>query len=85
VSFSPTGDFLATAHVDSVGIYLWYPISYLAADLTYNNLRANRAQYGEVSLRTATDTDVVEMALPSVQGAENEGLVVIPVSETHVH
>ena len=23
ISFSPTGDFLATAHVDSVGVYLW--------------------------------------------------------------
>lgn len=23
VSFSPTNDFLATAHVDSVGVYLW--------------------------------------------------------------
>lgn len=23
VSFSPTGDFLATSHVDSVGVYLW--------------------------------------------------------------
>ena len=25
ISFSPTGDFLATAHVDSVGVFLWYP------------------------------------------------------------
>lgn len=24
VAFSPTNDFLATAHVDSVGVYLWY-------------------------------------------------------------
>ena len=23
ISFSPTNDFLATAHVDSVGVYLW--------------------------------------------------------------
>ena len=23
VAFSPTGDFLATSHVDSVGVYLW--------------------------------------------------------------
>lgn len=23
LTFSPTGDFLATAHVDSVGVYLW--------------------------------------------------------------
>jgi WD40 repeat protein len=24
ISFSPTNDFLATAHVDSLGVYLWY-------------------------------------------------------------
>jgi U3 small nucleolar RNA-associated protein 21 len=24
VTFSPTGDFLATAHVDSLGVHLWY-------------------------------------------------------------
>lgn len=23
LTFSPTGDFLATSHVDSVGIFLW--------------------------------------------------------------
>ncbi|KAJ2782291.1 rRNA-processing protein utp21 [Coemansia javaensis] len=35
VAFSPTGDFLATAHMDSVGIFLW----------------ANRTQFADVSLR----------------------------------
>ncbi|KAJ1845509.1 rRNA-processing protein utp21, partial [Coemansia sp. RSA 2708] len=35
VAFSPTGDFLATAHMDSVGIFLW----------------ANRTQFVDVSLR----------------------------------
>lgn len=24
LTFSPTGDFLATAHVDSLGVHLWY-------------------------------------------------------------
>ena len=24
ISFSPSNDFLATAHVDSVGVFLWY-------------------------------------------------------------
>jgi len=24
VTFSPTGDFLATAHVDSLGVHLWF-------------------------------------------------------------
>ncbi|KAJ2715236.1 rRNA-processing protein utp21 [Coemansia spiralis] len=35
VAFSPVGDFLATAHMDSVGIFLW----------------ASRAQFTDVSLR----------------------------------
>ncbi|KAJ1667854.1 rRNA-processing protein utp21 [Coemansia sp. RSA 1813] len=35
LAFSPTGDFLATAHMDSVGIFLW----------------ANRSQFADVTLR----------------------------------
>ncbi|KAF7796706.1 hypothetical protein EIP86_007889 [Pleurotus ostreatoroseus] len=59
VAFSPTNDFLATAHVDSVGVYLW----------------ANRAQYAEVSFHSIVEDDLVEVSLPSVQGeAEEEAL-----------
>ncbi|KAI0320117.1 Utp21-domain-containing protein [Amylostereum chailletii] len=56
VSFSPTGDFLATAHVDSVGVYLW----------------ANRAQYTDVSLRTVTEEEVANVALPTMHGDGDE-------------
>ncbi|KAF7363589.1 WD-REPEATS-REGION domain-containing protein [Mycena sanguinolenta] len=59
LSFSPTNDFLATAHVDSVGVYLW----------------ANRAQYAEVSFQSVADDDVKEVKLPSMQGtAEDQAL-----------
>ncbi|KAI9057911.1 Utp21-domain-containing protein [Trametes sanguinea] len=59
VSFSPTNDFLATSHVDSVGLYLW----------------ANRAQYAEVAFGSVAEEDVVDVALPSMQGvAEDEAL-----------
>ncbi|KAI0372915.1 Utp21-domain-containing protein [Pilatotrama ljubarskyi] len=59
VSFSPTNDFLATSHVDSVGVYLW----------------ANRAQYSEVSFQSIVEEDVVDVSLPSMQGvAEDEAL-----------
>ncbi|KAI0691037.1 Utp21-domain-containing protein [Cytidiella melzeri] len=59
VSFSPTNDFLATSHVDSVGVYLW----------------ANRAQYSEVSFHSLLEEDIVDVSLPSVQGeAEEEAL-----------
>ncbi|KAJ2780940.1 rRNA-processing protein utp21 [Coemansia interrupta] len=42
LAFSPTGDFLATAHMDSVGIYLW----------------ANRTQFSEVTLRQISPESV---------------------------
>ncbi|KAJ7741593.1 Utp21 specific WD40 associated putative domain-containing protein [Mycena maculata] len=59
LSFSPTNDFLATAHVDSVGVYLW----------------ANRAQYAEVSFQSVSEDDVTDVKLPSMQGvAEDEAL-----------
>ncbi|KAG7447991.1 Utp21-domain-containing protein [Guyanagaster necrorhizus] len=56
VSFSPTNDFLATSHVDSVGIYLW----------------ANRAQYDDVSFQTVNDDDLADTALPSMQGTSED-------------
>ncbi|GLB34587.1 putative utp21 specific WD40 associated domain containing protein [Lyophyllum shimeji] len=59
IAFSPTNDFLATAHVDSVGVFLW----------------ANRAQYAEVSFQSVTDDDLSDVNLPSMQGvAEDEAL-----------
>ncbi|EJF66083.1 Utp21-domain-containing protein [Dichomitus squalens LYAD-421 SS1] len=59
ISFSPTNDFLATAHVDSVGVYLW----------------ANRAQYSEVPFQSIVEEDVTDISLPSMQGlAEDEAL-----------
>ncbi|RPD66386.1 Utp21-domain-containing protein [Lentinus tigrinus ALCF2SS1-7] len=59
ISFSPTNDFLATSHVDSVGVFLW----------------ANRAQYTEVPLRSIAEDDVVDVSMPSMQGvAEDEAL-----------
>ncbi|KAM4532220.1 WD repeat-containing protein 36 [Fundulus diaphanus] len=51
VSMSPTGDFLATAHVDSLGVYLWN----------------NRSLCGPVGLRPLpADYQPVEETLPGV-------------------
>ncbi|PPQ86912.1 hypothetical protein CVT25_009798 [Psilocybe cyanescens] len=59
ISFSPTNDFLATAHVDSVGVFLW----------------ANRAQYTDVAFQSVSDSEIFDVSLPSVQGvAEDEAL-----------
>ncbi|KAJ1645421.1 rRNA-processing protein utp21, partial [Coemansia asiatica] len=65
LTFSPTGDFLATAHMDSVGIYLW----------------ANRTQFTEITLRqidpssindrTTDKGDVSLVALPTSAGLAN--------------
>lgn len=61
LTFAPTGDFLATAHVDSVGIALW----------------ANRAQFVDVSLAMTSAANVeaatkVAVPLPVMEGADDE-------------
>ena len=59
VSFSPVGDFLATAHVDSVGVHLW----------------VNRAQFTSVALRSLAAGDVAqerEAVLPTIDGTLDE-------------
>lgn len=57
VSMSPTGDFLATAHVDSVGVYLWN----------------NRSLCGPVGLRPLpADYQPVEETLPGVTAEHAE-------------
>uniref|UniRef100_A0A0W0EUF7 Uncharacterized protein n=1 Tax=Moniliophthora roreri TaxID=221103 RepID=A0A0W0EUF7_MONRR len=63
VSFSPTSDFLATSHVDSVGVCLW----------------ANRAQYTEVSLQGITEEDVTNVQLPSMQGEDQDLDTLVPL------
>lgn len=56
LAFSPDGDFLATGHVDNVGIFLW----------------ANRTQYANIALRNIPeDYDVKLLSLPSLAGSED--------------
>jgi U3 small nucleolar RNA-associated protein 21 len=41
--------------------------------------RANRAQYGEVSFQTVAHDDIIDVSLPSMQGAaEDEGVFSFP-------
>ncbi|CDZ97730.1 WD repeat protein [Phaffia rhodozyma] len=56
ITFSPTGDFLASSHVGSLGVYLW----------------ANKAQFSEVALRAIEEDEVFEAGLPSVQGLDDD-------------
>ncbi|TPX38216.1 hypothetical protein SmJEL517_g00415 [Synchytrium microbalum] len=59
VAFSPTGDFLATAHADKVGIFLW----------------SNRAQYENLSLHAIDPEleDVNVTSLPSTAQVNDDG------------
>ncbi|KAJ2505410.1 rRNA-processing protein utp21 [Coemansia sp. RSA 2052] len=70
LAFSPTGDFLATAHMDSVGIFLW----------------ANRTQFAEVSLRQINPVvdlsgDAALLTMPTTAGlsADDEGAEQQPI------
>ncbi|XP_068562929.1 WD repeat-containing protein 36 [Cebidichthys violaceus] len=57
VSLSPTGDFLSTAHVDSLGVYLW----------------TNKSLCGPVGLRPLpADYQPAEVTLPGVTVVESE-------------
>uniref|UniRef100_A0A2S2PSE4 WD repeat-containing protein 36 n=1 Tax=Schizaphis graminum TaxID=13262 RepID=A0A2S2PSE4_SCHGA len=48
LTFSPTGSYLATAHADRLGIYLWF----------------NKTLYNHVSLRPITEEDQITESLP---------------------
>ncbi|KAI9090875.1 quinon protein alcohol dehydrogenase-like superfamily [Phlyctochytrium arcticum] len=50
VSFSPSADFLATAHTDQIGIFLW----------------ANRMQFSKVDFRNLSEEEAVDVELPRV-------------------
>lgn len=52
VSFSPTGDFLATSHVDSVGVYLWCVLSSVMAKDVLDYFESGRIERSMVRSRT---------------------------------
>lgn len=87
VSLSPTGDFLATAHVDSLGVYLWsappqhprLPVMILLWVMWSANhrdaflLRTNKSLCGPVGLRPLpSDYQPTEATLPGVTAEESE-------------
>ncbi|MCJ1393777.1 hypothetical protein MMC18_006653 [Xylographa bjoerkii] len=59
LAFSPTGEFLATAHADSVGISIW----------------TNRTLFTHVPTRHIADSDVLSAILPTASGEGGEGLL----------
>ena len=61
IAFSPSGEFLATAHVGSLGIHLW----------------SNRSQFRTIPIRRINEEDIPSLneSLPSISGREGEGVL----------
>ena len=59
LAFSDTGEFLATAHADSVGIHLWN----------------NRALFTHVPTRRIRDNDILTTKTPMTSGETGQGLI----------
>ena len=60
VSMSPSGDFIATTHVNQLGIFLW----------------SNKSLYSYVPLRPLSEKDVKELMLPTAGGTETHDIEV---------
>lgn len=59
LAFSSTGEFLATAHADSVGINIWN----------------NRSLFTHVPTRNITEDDIATVALPTASGEGGRGMI----------
>ncbi|KAG6332366.1 hypothetical protein ID866_6722 [Astraeus odoratus] len=70
IAFSPTSDFLATAHVDSVGVFLW----------------ANRAQFTEVTFRSVSEEELDEVSMPLMRGEleDEDAMIALTMEDTPV-
>ena len=56
IAFSPTGEFLATSHADSVGVTIW----------------TNRTLFTHVSTRQIKPTDIIDVETPTASGEGGE-------------
>ena len=59
LAFSSTGEFLATAHADSVGINIWN----------------NRSLFTHVPTRNISEEEIANVALPTVSGEGGKGII----------
>ncbi|QSL65323.1 hypothetical protein MERGE_002633 [Pneumocystis wakefieldiae] len=59
LDFSPTGDFLATTHIDSYGITLW----------------TNKSQFSEVFVRSIQESEIKTINLPAVLEENSSGMI----------
>ncbi|KKK14604.1 hypothetical protein P175DRAFT_0502723 [Aspergillus ochraceoroseus IBT 24754] len=67
LAMSNTGDFLATAHADGVGVNLW----------------SNRSLFVPVSTRNLTEDSLVDASLPTTSGEGGVGFIEAAFSHTH--
>ncbi|KAL8688914.1 MAG: hypothetical protein Q9218_005290 [Villophora microphyllina] len=68
LAFSDTGEYLATAHADSVGINLWN----------------NRTLFTQVPTRMISDEEIIEAALPTTSGENGQGLLDAAFEENEI-
>ncbi|KAL8813380.1 MAG: hypothetical protein Q9223_007054, partial [Gallowayella weberi] len=66
LAFSDTGEYLATAHADSVGINLWN----------------NRTLFTHVPTRMIKDDEIIEATLPTTSGERGQGLLAAAFDKT---
>jgi U3 small nucleolar RNA-associated protein 21 len=61
IAFSPSGEFLATAHIGSLAIHLW----------------SNRSQFRTIPVRRINEQDIPTLneSLPSISGRDGEGVL----------
>lgn len=73
---------MLTASACTCGKLLAIPTRILDSSPNVALLRANRAQYSEVSFGSIVEDDVLDVSLPSMQGvAEDEGKMDVPLGE----
>lgn len=65
IGFSNTGEYLATAHKDSVGVQIW----------------TNRTLFTHVSTRQISPTDIADIDGPTASGEGGEGLIEAALTE----
>lgn len=65
VAFSPIGDYLATTHIDSVGIHLW----------------TNKSQFTQVSTRHVGEDEIRDAEMPTASGEGGAGIIEVALEE----
>lgn len=76
LAFSNTGEFLATAHIEDIGINIWYVIVQCPTTGKLTDFsRSNRTLFKHVPTRPITEQEIAEVENPTVSGEGSTGLI----------